>query len=307
MQTLSSLTSRLEQQQQANALVQWALARDSRLAADPVTDFVRRAGVRFVPLVKTAVEAMRSDDPGILGPLVTGFLAMVERDSVDGQIPGLVRVPLTDAGRIQIATAIGSTVGETAPKPISRLDFAFVGPVGKVAATVIMTAELMRSADPVTQEMIRRQVVSAVVAAKNAALVAALTAGAPTAASTVWGLFAQVSAGSPRYPVLLAGFDAIGTLPSGTVRDLQAIGVVILSAPEAQGLLIACDGGGILLSEDPVQVATAQHASIEMDDAPSGGGFVSLWQQNLIGLRGEQFARIGIRPDAAAWMAVGTP
>ncbi len=83
--------------------------------------------------------------------------------------------------------------------------------------------------------------------------------------------------------------------------------MTVLVSAAASGRLIAVDAGGLLLAEDPVRVETARHADIEMSDAPSGGPRTGLWQTNTAALRAEQFVRIGVRPDAVAWMATGTP
>ena len=56
-------------------------------------------------------------------------------------------------------------------------------------------------------------------------------------------------------------------------------------SPEAQGLLIACDGAGILMRDDPIRIAMARHASIELSDTPGAGSLTSLWQSDQLALR----------------------
>ncbi len=297
-----------ERTARSTAYVQLAICRDGYVTADPLERFCHAGYARYSHHAKSAIDSMRSDDDGVAySPLATAMLGQVKPEALDGQMRGITRIPLTQTARIAITNAVGSTVAETAAKPVTHLAFEFVGPASKVVALTVGTAEFFRSLDPTSQEMLRQQVVTATVAARNAAFVAALTAGAPTAASSAAALFASVSAGSPRFPTLIGGFDSLATLPSGAVRDLQALGVVILTAPEAQGLLIACDGAGILMSDDPIRIAMARHASIDLSDTPGAGSLTSLWQSDQLALRSEQYLRIGVRPDASAWTNTGTP
>ena len=57
--------------------------------------------------------------------------------------------------------------------------------------------------------MLRRQLVSAVAAAYDAALVAALTSGAPTAGSGVGDLLSSISDGAPAKPYVIGGYDSL--------------------------------------------------------------------------------------------------
>jgi HK97 family phage major capsid protein len=72
-------------------------------------------------------------------------------------------------------------------------------------------------------------------------------------------------------PVLVSEYVPL----SGTAPAKHQVFLV-----DASNIYFATDGG--------VEVSMSDQASVEMDDAPIGGGLVSLWQNNLVGFRVEQ-------------------
>ncbi len=101
--------------------------------------------------------------------------------------------------------------------------------------------------------------------------------------------------GQPLYPSMagpnptLFGVPVIVSqgVPNTTNPSVNMI--VLLRAPD---ILIADDGG--------VTVDTSNEASLEMDSAPTGTGtLVSLWQNNLVGIRAERYINWQRRRDSA--------
>ncbi len=68
------------------------------------------------------------------------------------------------------------------------------------------------------------------------------------------------------------------------------------------------DADGILLADDNEATLTvARHASVQADDDPQAGAqaMISLWQQNLVGLRAERFINWRARRDVIASVLTG--
>ena len=73
------------------------------------------------------------------------------------------------------------------------------------------------------------------------------------------------------------------------------------------GIIILVNAGDILLADDGgVDVDVSREASLEMSDTPTqngaagtGAALVSLWQNNLIGVRAERFVNWKRRRDEA--------
>ena len=252
------------------------------------------------------IDPVFSTDTGVeLGPQPkAAFLAQTDRESL---VRGLSspRFPLNGAARLQVGTVVAHQVGEAAVKPIGKIEFDLAGPGAKIAATVVLSEETARSLDPATQDGVTAVLTSALARATDVYLVSVLTAGTPTGSATVADLFAAIEA--PRRPVLIGGFDTVLALAAGTVRDLQGLGVQIMTSPAAAGLLIAVDAAGVLISDGDVVVETARHADVLLDDgagSPSGTTVVSLWQQNLAALRAERWLRVAVRSESVAWATV---
>lgn len=311
MNYLADIVQEKEQAARANALLSWAVAGDGRLSAERVGTMTRRGHERYLPSrTKDAVDVISTSDTNVaLLPLGAAFLGLVDRESVLGRLAGATRIPLTAAARLQVAELVAATVAEGAVKPVSHLGFEAAGEPTKVAAQVVISAEALRAIDPATQDGIRQVLVSACAAATDVALVTVLTSGTSAGSASLSDLFALVSGGAPRTPIVIAGLDVVLAWTPGTVRDLQALGVTILTTPAAAGVVIALDGAGLLISDGGVDVATARHAELLMDDggSPAGTTTLSLWQRNLACLRAERFLRLTVRSGAVAWASTGSP
>jgi hypothetical protein len=171
-----------------------------------------------------------------------------------------------------------------------------------------VTAEFAKAMNPAAQAGITELLINATKEAFNVEVVAALTAGAPAASSDVGTLLAAISGGAPAKPYIIGGYDTLVPLVDSLVA-LQALGVGVIPTPAASGMLIAVDATGVLFADGDATVATSRHATMLLDDGSGGspGPTVSLWQANLQALRAEWWFQIAFRPDASAWMNVGTP
>jgi HK97 family phage major capsid protein len=68
--------------------------------------------------------------------------------------------------------------------------------------------------------------------------------------------------------------------------------VPVGSSPDFETTITLMDAGGVLLADDgQVTIDVSREASLQMDDAPATPAtpLVSLWQQNLIGIRAERY------------------
>lgn len=136
-----------------------------------------------------------------------------------------------------------------------------------------------------------------------------VTAGAPpTAADIHAALLSAVqklnAVNAPRAPVWIMDpqvYIALAAMQNGlgqpvypTLAQKQLFGYpVITSATMANNEVILLDQQGVLYASDGgVTVDVSREASIQMDSAPATPPtpLVSFWQQNLVGLRAEQFA-----------------
>jgi hypothetical protein len=299
-----------ELEHRATARFAAALSVDTFLSSgDLIEGMTRRGCGMYAPRSKSAVDVIRTSDTGISFPqLDAAVLQRVDDDqSLLGRCPGVTRMPLTGTARIQITLVAASLVGEGDVKPLSHTTFTEPGPPVKVVTLLVVSADVLR--DPTTQDGLRQVSVSSVRAGTDAAVVSALTSGAPIGSATPGSLLAAISGGQPQQPTLIGGFDTLLSLDAGTIRDLQALGVSVLASSAAAGLLIALDQPGLLIAADEIRIDVARHADVLMDDLnpPGGATTINLFQSNAIGLRCERLLKIGVRPDATAWASVGTP
>jgi hypothetical protein len=307
---LSTLTHDIDQAQRASARVSWALSKNPAFAEAAIDDFRRRGHGRFV---KTAVDPILSTDAGVpLQPLDAALVALIDARSAIGALvaAGAYTFPLLGAARLQLGEVVAADVAEGDPKPVTQMHFSVPGLPTKVAATIVASAEAVRSIDATTQSGLRDVLVAACARASDRALVDVLTAGPPSSSAAIGDLFSQVSGGAPSAPVLMGGLDALLALDASETAALGAIGVTLVPTPAATGKVIAVDATGVLVGDGGIELATAQHANLLLDDgtAPPSATVVNLWQQNLVAFRAERLIRLALRSGACAWApaAAGT-
>jgi hypothetical protein len=285
----------------ATGAIALAVAMDTRLSDNPAETMRARGFARF--LTKGAVDPIATTDSHVGQTFAAAFLAHVDLTTLSGRLDGAVRLPLNATARLQVGTITASETAEGAQKLVGTIGFDISGPPTKVSAQIIVTAETLHALDQATQNGLRDLLASACAAATDAALVSALTAGTPVGSPvTVATLFAAIST---VRPYLIVDVGTLLGLPTGTLADLAAAGIRVLTSPAANGALIAVDAAGVLLSDDEAEIATAKHAAMFLDSggSPPSTTLVSLWQKNLSALRCERFARSSVRSGAVAFGA----
>jgi hypothetical protein len=123
----------------------------------------------------------------------------------------------------------------------------------------------------------------------------------------------------PRTALYLARLRGTGGAlahPGMTARGGELLGLPVLTSANVQiasttgspTTISLIDGDGILLADDgEATLSVARHASVQADDDPQAGAqaMISLWQQNMIGLRAERFINWRARRDAIASVLTG--
>lgn len=281
-------------------------------------------------VTKAAVPAGASTG-GWAGALAEGraaareFVELVRAQTIVGRLANLRRVPPD----IPVAlVANGSTaywVGEAKPRPMSAMAFerTRLKPL-TVAALIAFSKDLLRFASPEAEAVIRNDLVTAAAELTDISFIDPAAAGVADVvpASITYGAPAIASSGTDADAVradLLALFSAYqGDLrtaalvlsPKTSIRlsmlqsplgdvDLTVHGgslfgiPVVASSSVPDDLIVLLDAAGILLVDEGVEIDTAEHASIEMSDAPTNAAapapisstMVSLFQTGSVALR----------------------
>lgn len=260
--------------------------------------------------------------------IANDFIDLLRAATILGKIPNFRNVPFNTQVPTQTAGGTYNWVGEAKPKPLSKLAFATTALTwAKAAGIIAITDELARLSSPSAEALVRNDMIQGIarfldsqfidpaVAAVAGVNPASVTNGAPTAAATgapladiiglinhfatnnidVNGLtfimnpsnllalaFRNNSDGSPQFPGL--------TVQGGAWKGLTFIGSTAAGtnviALQPQLILYADDGG--------VTIDVSREASLQMDSAPMSPAdatvvMVSLWQNNMIGLRAERY------------------
>jgi HK97 family phage major capsid protein len=259
--------------------------------------------------------------------IVDDFVALLRPATAIGKINGLRKVPFNTKIPAQVAGGTYGWVGEQKPKPVTKLQFSSLTvPYHKTAGIVVITEELARLSSPSAEDIVRADMIAGITTFVDAAFInpaaaavanvspASITNGTTPITSTgplgdlvaianafttlnlpIQNLtyimspnnalvlsFQKSTAGAPLFPNLSAA--------GGTVNGMQVVtsgsaGTNIVGLiPEY--VLYADDGG--------VTVDVSREASLQMSDAPMDPAdattvFVSLWQNNCVGLRAEWF------------------
>ena len=256
------------------------------------------------------------------------FIELLRAATILGKIQGFRNVPFNTSVPTQTAGGTYNWVGEAKPKPMTTLGFGTSSlTISKAAGIIAITEELARLSNPSAEALVRNDMIAGIarfldlqfinpaVAAVAGVNPASVTNGAPTAAATgapladiislinhfasnnidVNGLtfilnpsnllalaFRTTSDGSAQFPGL--------TVNGGWWKGLQFIGStaagtnVIAMQPN---LILMADEGGVTID-------VSREASLQMDSAPMSPAdattvYVSLWQNNMIGLRAERY------------------
>jgi HK97 family phage major capsid protein len=258
--------------------------------------------------------------------VVDEFVALLRPKTAIGQI-GLKKVPFNTKIPAQTGGGTYGWVGEQKPKPVTKLTFSSLTvPYHKTAGIVVITEELARLSSPSAEDIVRADMIAGITAFVDAAFIdpakaavanvspASVTNGTTPITSTgpmgdLVAIAAAMTAGnmpiqnltyimSPNNAYVLGllrntagnqmfpGMSASG----GTVNGMKVVtsgaaGTNVIGViPE---LVLYADDGGITI--DVSREASLQMSDAPMDPADATTVFVSLWQNNCVGLRAEWF------------------
>jgi len=283
--------------------------------------------------LKAAIAPGTSTDATWAGPLVNPgianeFLELLRPATILGKIPGLRTVPFNTKVPSQTAGGTYGWVGESKPKPVTKLAFAAdTLSMTKAAGIIVLTEELVRLSNPSAEDLVRRDMIAGIaqfldaqfidpaVAAVAGVNPASITNGAPTAAATtnpladIVGLishFATNNIGVDGVTFIMSAANALslafrtnldGTpqFPGVTINGGTYKGLTFVTSQAAGANVIALQPALVLYADDGgVTIDASREASLQMDSAPASPAdattvYVSLWQTNCVGLRAERF------------------
>jgi HK97 family phage major capsid protein len=262
--------------------------------------------------------------PG-MAAIATPFVELLRPATVIGRIANLRRVPFATPVVIQTGGSTAAWAGQGAPKPVSQAAFATVrlDPT-KAADIVVVTRELIALSAPGSAEVLRDDLVRAITQfldeqfvdpaiAATADHPASITNGiTPLAPSGTSGadlladlktLIATFSAAnSTQYLTLLMHPNDVGVLNGAanlwnapvTIAGGSVLGYPVVVSASVGRRIIALDASAIAVADQGgIDIAMSQSATLAMDSAPAAPTaatvLMSLWQNNLVGLRAERY------------------
>ncbi len=257
----------------------------------------------------------------------TEFVELLRPQTIIGRVNGFRRVPFN----IPIITQTGGStfnwVGEGAPKPVGELAFdRTTMSNSKVAGIVVLTDELVRLSTPSAEATVRQDLIDQCAKFLDEQFIqVGISAGASNPASITNGVSSPSATGTTAAAlrhdlnIALANFDSNGVTTEGLVivmtpalaRGISllttSLGVpefpgmtpnggtllgypVIVSASVDSGTVVIFKPSEILLADDGrVTLDSSNQASLDMSG--STNATFSLWQNNCVGLRAEQWIR----------------
>lgn len=283
--------------------------------------------------LKAAVAPGTATDATWAGPLVNqgiakDFIELLRPATILGKIAGLRTVPFNTKVPSQTAGGTYGWVGESKPKPVTKLAFSSVAlTYAKAAGIIVLTKELIKLSNPDAEMLVRNDMIKGIaqfldsqfidpaVAAVAGVNPASITNGAPTAAGTtnpmadILGLINHFATNnidvsgvtfilSPANALSLAfrsNLDGSPQYPGITINGGTYRGLQFITSTAAGTNVIGLQPDLILYAtDDSIEIDASQEASLQMDSAPMSPAdattvYVSLWQTNTIGLRAEKF------------------
>lgn len=291
-------------------------------------------------VLKAAVNAGTTTDPTWAGSLVEyqnfagDFIEYLRPRTIIGQfgvgdIPDLFQVPFNIRVTGQTSGGQGYWVGEGAPKPLTKFDFAGVTlGFAKVANIAVLTDELVRFSSPSADLLTRNALATALIdridtdfidpaKALSEVSPASITNGAESIPSTgdpaadIEALFAAFIANnlSPTNGVFIMSSMTALTLsnrknplgqklyPDLTLNGGKLEGLPVIASQYVPDILVLANASDIYLADDgQVVVDASREASLQMVDNPTnnsttgtGAQMVSMFQTNSIAVRAERF------------------
>jgi Predicted phage phi-C31 gp36 major capsid-like protein len=258
--------------------------------------------------------------------IVDEFVELLRPVTAIGKI-GLHKVPFNTKIPTQTGGGTYGWVGEQKPKPVTKLTFSSVTvPYHKTAGIVVITEELARLSSPSAEDLVRRDMIAGITTFVDAAFIdpakaavanvspASITNGTTPITSTgplgdlVAIANAMVAANmpiqnltyimSPSNAYVLSfqkNANGIPTFPDLSAAGGSVNGMKVVTSGAAGTNVIGLIPELVLYADDGgITVDVSREASLQMSDAPMDPAdattvFVSLWQNNCVGLRAEWF------------------
>lgn len=291
-----------------------AIARGNRGEALEVAKSLYPDMVRVHNVIKAAVNAGTTTDPTWAGSLVDyqnfagDFIEFLRPTTILGQfgaggIPSLRNVPFNISVSGQTSGGQGYWVGEGAPKPLTKFDFANVTlRWSKVAAISVLTEELVRFSNPSADALVRDALAGAIRERLDIDFIdpAKAEVSDVSPASITNGVTAIPSSGDPDADVraVFAAFIAANMSPASGVWIMGSMtaltlsqrknplggreypdltltggrfhGLPVIVSEYASDLLILANASDIFLADDgQVVIDASREASLQMLDNPT--------------------------------------
>jgi HK97 family phage major capsid protein/HK97 family phage prohead protease len=283
--------------------------------------------------LKAAVAPGTTTDATWASPLVnqnisSEFIELLRPATILGKIPNLRTVPFNTKVPTQTAGGTYGWVGESKPKPVTKLAFSSTSlAVAKAAGIIVLTKELVMLSNPSAEALVRADMVAGIaqfldsqfidpaVAAVAGVNPASITNGAPTAAGSaspfadvmalinhfatnniaVDGVTFILSAANCLALSFRQNTDGSAQFPGISINGGSYKGLTFIASQAAGANVIALQPQLVLYADEGgVSIDASEQASLQMDSAPASPSdattvYVSLWQTNTIGLRAERF------------------
>jgi HK97 family phage major capsid protein/HK97 family phage prohead protease len=256
------------------------------------------------------------------------FLELLRPATILGKIPNLRRVPFNTSVPVQTAGGSYGWVGQAKPKPVTKLGFGLAKlDMSKASGIIVLTEELVRTSNPSAEAVCRADMIAGIAAFLDAQFIDPAVAAVANVnpASITNGTTAITSTADPLKDIqLLLGALAAANIPLGgaviIMSEVNALacgfardalgnkvfpnvgvtggsieGISVVTSNAAALNVIALQPSTVLFADDGgVAIDVSREASVQMDSAPAAPPdattvLVSLWQNNLVGLRAERF------------------
>jgi hypothetical protein len=284
-------------------------------------------------ITKAATDIGTTTDPdwanplvGPLAPLPQAFLQLLSERTLLGQLD-TVPVPFYTPVAVQTGAGVYSWSGEAASKPVTALSFASMTlRPAKASGVVVVSRELAQLARPGSDRalleslsrgvsrFLDQQFTDPTNAAVDGVHPGSITNGVTPITSTgnaINDVKALVSALQTAHPyaaspvLMLSPANAVGLGLALT----SSLNLPIATSSVLGQTVILADGSAIAVAEGEMRLDLSRHAVVQMDSAPATPPIsgtttaVSLWQQNLVGLRAERMINwVVLVPGAVQWM-----
>ena len=266
-------------------------------------------------VMKAVVSGGATTDGSWASPLVPDygsaaieFFALVRQQTIIGRLAGLRRLPPRVPALLQTSGVIGSWVKEGRAIPVGKMSFERTTmQTLKVAAMTVVSEELLISSDPEAEQIIRADLIRALVDASDGAFISPANAGvedqspasitnAVTAIDAGAGTADAIRAGITRLVGAFTGdlatayfvgspelFVQMNTVAPDNYPNVGARGGEIVGIPALASRSVPLDGddnfqlalidpAGIAYTADDAQadIRVSRQGTIEMDDNPVG-------------------------------------